>query len=443
MAGPYYVRSTDGSDADSGLTWALAKATIAGAAAVMAAGERCWLSQVHAETQATNMTITSPGTATAPCEFLCGNDAAEPPTALATTATVSTTGNTTISFNGFAYFQGITFNLGSGSGAGDLDLRTAASAGFIFENCAFVFVETGSGGMEIGSSSTGSALVGVLFQNCSVTFAGTGQAIKVRGRFVWRKGSIAGATLPTTLFAGALSIGAMDAELIGVDLSVLGSGKNLVDVSVISSGCIIFSNCKLGASVAVTTGTPGGSTGLRVLLDNCDSADTNYRMQRHQYEGDVYSETTIVRTGGASDGTTGLSHKYVSSASSKFYAPLYGPDLVIWNDIVGASQTVTAEILHDSVTALTDAEVWLETEYLGTTGFPLSLFANDRAADILATPANQTASSATWTTTGMTNPNKQKLVTTQTPQEKGYYRCRVALAKASHTVYADPMLTVA
>ena len=43
----------------------------------------------------------------------------------------------------------------------------------------------------------------------------------------------------------------------------------------------------------------------------------------------------------------------------------------------------------------------------------------------------------------MTNPNKQKLVTTQTPQEKGYYRCRVAVAKASYTVYADPKLAVA
>jgi len=179
------------------------------------------------------------------------------------------------------------------------------------------------------------------------------------------------------------------------------------------------------------------------MMDNCDSADTNYRMQRHQYEGDSYSETTLVRTGGASDGTTGLSDRHVSSANSKFYAPLYGPEMVIWNNAVGSSQTVTCEILHDSVTALTDAEVWLETEYLGTSGFPLSLFASDRAADILATPANQAASSETWTTTGMTNPNTQKLVTTQTPQEKGWYRCRVALAKASYTVYADPKLAVA
>ena len=103
---------------------------------------------------------------------------------------------------------------------------------------------------------------------------------------------------------------------------------------------------------------------------------------------------------------------------------------------------MTCEILHDSVTNLQDDEVWLETEYLGTSGFPLSLFANDRAADILATPADQAASTETWTTTGLTNPNRQKLVTTQTPQEKGYYRCRVGLAKASYTVYACPKLSI-
>src|SRR3990167_9113060 len=100
MAGPYYVRSTDGSDADTGLTWALAKATLVGALAVAAAGERIWVSQAHAETQASAMTLTSAGTEALPVEILCGNDAAEPPTALATTATVTTTGANALSLAG-------------------------------------------------------------------------------------------------------------------------------------------------------------------------------------------------------------------------------------------------------------------------------------------------------------------------------------------------------
>jgi hypothetical protein len=180
-----------------------------------------------------------------------------------------------------------------------------------------------------------------------------------------------------------------------------------------------------------------------VLLDNCDSTDTNYRMQRSQYEGDVYSETTIVRTGGASDGTTGLAHKFVSSANAKFTFPLYGPELVIWNNTTGSSKTATIEFVHDSVTNLQDDEIWLEVEYLGTSGFPLALLTSDRMTNILSTPTDQTDSSATWTTTGLTNPNTQKLVVTFTPQEIGLIRARVVLAKESYTVYVDPLLTIA
>jgi hypothetical protein len=80
----------------------------------------------------------------------------------------------------------------------------------------------------------------------------------------------------------------------------------------------------------------------------------------------------------------------------------------------------------------------VEVEYLGTSGFPLSVTSSDRAATILATPANQTTSSETWTTTGLTTPVKQKLSVTFTPQEKGPIIARVYLAKASTTVYVCP-----
>jgi hypothetical protein len=218
---------------------------------------------------------------------------------------------------------------------------------------------------------------------------------------------------------------------------------NLVDVSSAGPGRFSFEQCKLAAGVNLKTGTNPGRHGIEVWLENSDSADTQYRMQRHFYQGDVYSETTVVRTGGASDGTTPLAHKMVSSANATFIVPLYGPDLVIYNSAVGGSKTATVEIIHDSVTNVQDDEVWLEVEYLGTSGFPLSLFATDRMTNILSTAADQTDSSATWTTTGLANPNTQKLVVTFTPQEVGIIRCRVVVGKASQTVYIDPLITVA
>ena len=439
MDGPYYVRSTDGDNADSGLTWALAKATLAGALAVAAAGERIWVSQAHAETQASSMTLTSAGTVAAPVEILCGNDAAEPPTELATTATVTTTGASSISILNSLYCYGITFACATGSAASIQLTWNTTNQRQTYENCTFKVLDTNVGTLSAGV--TGGSQPGILVRliNCIVVFNAIGQQFQQWGgltEIIGGSFALTG-TVPTTLIRSGSLNGRL--RLRGVDLSAFGTGKNLINVG---SGefTVTLEQCKLGSSVTLKTGTPAG--GVRVALDNADSTDTQYRMQRHGYEGDTYSETTIVRTGGASDGTTPLSHKMVSSAGAKFVAPLYGPEFWIHNAATGASKTVTVEIIHDSVTALTDAEVWLEVEALNTSGFPISSFTTDRAADILATPANQTASSETWTTTGLTNPNKQKLAVTFTPQEVGIFRCRVALAKASYTCYVDPLATV-
>src|SRR3990167_329049 len=141
-----YVRSTDGDNASDGLSWANAKATIVGAAAVMAAGDRCWLSQVHAETQATAMTITSPGTAAAPCEFLCGNDAAEPPTAMATTATITCSGAAVLAFGtGHAYVYGVSFLQSDSSGSAGIITFSATGTSWRWILDALALKLTGTG----------------------------------------------------------------------------------------------------------------------------------------------------------------------------------------------------------------------------------------------------------------------------------------------------------
>jgi hypothetical protein len=132
----------------------------------------------------------------------------------------------------------------------------------------------------------------------------------------------------------------------------------------------------------------------------------------------------------------------VTNANAEFpMLTLDMPELHQWNDTTGSAITATVEILHDSATALTDKEVWLEVMYLGTSGYPLGSFATD-TVDVLATAANQASSSATWTTTGMANPNKQALSVTFTPQEKGYIVATVRLAKASKTVYVCPKIDI-
>lgn len=437
-----YVRSTDGNDADDGSTWALAKATITGAAAIDAAGDSIYVSQAHAESTAATVTFALAGTAASPTRLICGNDAAEPPTTLANTATVTTTGTADIIITGNAVIDSITFNAGTGGGISTIRHSNTAGNRQVYRNCNFNVVSTGTG--QINPTATASNTY-TTWHNCYAKFSAVGQLISPgRGIFDWRGGGIAsGGTSPTTLFTNPGANGSAGVIMRGVDLSIGGSAMNIMAAGSVG-GRLLMANCKLPASWTGSLVTGTLNPGFRAEMHNCDSADTNYRLWIEDYAGSIKSETTLVKTGGASDGTTSYSWKMVSTASASAYAsPLESCDLPArWNTTVGSAITVTVDILRDSATNLTDAEIWIELSYLGTSGYPLATFITDEKTNILTTAADQASSSATWTTTGMTNPNKQKLVVTFTPQEVGFLQARVVVCKASATIYVDPVLRV-
>lgn len=453
-----YVRSTDGNNSDDGSTWALAKATLAGAFAAASAGDTIYVSNNHAETQASAMTLTPPGSVTAPVWVICVNDSAEPPTALATTATVATTGSNAIAFTptgaggAFAYFYGITFRGATSGTQGCITIATASTTGYayIFKDCSLGSGAgpTSSNFITVGSNQATSDDQLVILDNVTIHTVHANQQLVFRnGRIIWQNttSALTGATLPTTLIHTETQSQSNQILIRGIDFSALGSGKNLVQIGRASCARIQFVNCKLGASVTLTTGTHSGPGAIVLEMVNCDSSDTNYMYYYQDYAGLIQQETTIVRTGGATDGTTSMSREMVSSSNAKFFYPLILKDLSIWNETTGSSITLTVHIITDNVT-LTDKECWLEVEYLGTSGFPLSLISNDSdtITDLLlgGSASNQTTSTETWTTTGLTTPVKQQLSVSITPQEKGPIRCRVVLAKASTTVYVCPKIEI-
>lgn len=441
MANPGYVRSTDGDDADDGSTWALANATLAGAMTDQVAGDTIYVSDAHAESAGAAKTITFPGTLASPNKVICGDDAASPPTAVSTAGTVTTTGNFGITLIGCAYVRGLSFSCGTTSVSPTLQLANNAADRQTFEDCNFILAASGTGArVRIGSSTT-SAVGSVRWQNCGAKLANASQAIRVQySRFDWEGGSwLSGGTSPTTVFEGA-SQGHCRIDVNGVDFSNLDASNNLFTANAGSLRATIR-NCKLPSSWSGAL-CLAFQPGTRVEMYNCDAGDTNYRLWIADEFGDIKQETTIVRTGGANDGTTGLAWRMESSADAEYpHQTLVSPEIVQWNDTTGASKTVTVEIVTDNVT-LTDGECWLEVMYLGTAGYPLGTWISDAKADVLATAANQTTSSETWTTTGLTTPVKQKLSVTFTPQEKGFIHARVVLAKASTTVYVCPKADV-
>lgn len=83
-------------------------------------------------------------------------------------------------------------------------------------------------------------------------------------------------------------------------------------------------------------------------------------------------------------------------------------------------------------------EIWIEAQYLGTSGFPMSSKVTNGVATPLHTPVAQDAASDTWgggtTDFGMS--------VTFTPQEKGWVYVTVHAALPSTTFYVDPLVTL-
>lgn len=443
----FYVRSTDGNNSDNGSTWALAKQTLAGAASASAAGDTIFVSQSHNYSVSGSISVTFPGTASNPTRVICGSDAAEPPASTADTGKETNINTTaTYSFQGSAYCYGLVTELAPTLGAGNLYYMVAGDGGAqVFEKCTSiintantssgVFIGTGSPTVETsftGKEHTfifGHASQGLnLLPACSVTLIG---------------GKIDATSAAITDFVAAALSDTVDFTVVGFDFSSAASTLNIIKNAGQASGKVLLRGCKMPSSWSGSLVASGPSNpGFRASMYNCDSADTHYRLLIHTAAGTIRDETTLVRSGGATDGTTSISWKMTTNTTANNTVnPLVSDDMAVWNTSVGSSITVTVEILHDSATNLKDNEVWLEVDYLGTSGVPLTTVTSDKAA-VLATAADQATSSVTWTTTGLTNPNKQKLGVTFTPQEYGFIRARVCLGKASYTVYTDSEMTI-
>ena len=432
--------------AGTGADWTNAYTTMAVAAAGMAAGDTLYVAQDHSESTAGAVTIAFPGTLASPNLVVCGNRAASPPTALAITAAVASTGSNAITITGHAYFYGVAFSCAT-TGAVNFTLAGANGNGQFFENCDLIIASAGACALRAGlSTSTGSSMV--VLKNCRLKFAATGHTLHNAGMLRIKGGSvIAGGTSPTNFFTATTGGKASDTIVDGFDFSGWSSGLNIMAGGAITqSGQLILRNCKLpGSWSGLPVSTDFTNPGFRVEMWNCSGADVNVAFYSTDYAGSIQYEPTVVMTGGSSDGFTAYSMKMTASANAEYpLCVLRSPEIFVRNNVVGSGRSATVETMHDGAGNLTDKDAWLEVQYLGTSGFPLGAFADDAAASVLATAADQTASTQPWTTTGITTPNAQKFGPVSfTPQEIGDVVGVVCLAKASQVLYVNANLAIA
>lgn len=436
-----YLRSTDGLDADGGTTWALAKATLAAAMTTAGSGGRVFMSQAHAETAAAALTETSPGVSGSPTAVICVSDAAEPPTALSTAGSVSNTGANNVAFNGTGAAYGFTVNVSSAASAAALNFTSTSPWHWIFRSCVLVLRATAAANRIVVGGTSGNQEALLELYASDMQFNATAQAINPGSTTKWYGGTLTLGTAPTGgLIKGVAGMSHLF-EARAVDLNNLGTNP-LVEVGQgVPGGYIDFIHCKISASHTVSTITTGTYDGLgfaRLRMHRCRSDDTSrsWDLVEKDYCGTVESTNAIERVGGASDTADNYSHKMISSTGASFYAPLYSPRYAIPIFTVGSSLTLTVQIFIDQAAALTDADVFAELEYEGTSGNSLGVFTNTRRG-ILASNTNLTSSSATWTGSP-TNPQARQIAITFTPQEVGVAFVRIGLMAASKTLYVDP-----
>lgn len=395
-------------------------------------GDTIYISNNHAETQSTTYTQALLGIPATPCNYLCVVDTTSPPTTLASSATITQSGNAVISLGTSgaaaksAYFYGISFVItGSASTAFNIFMLSA-----LFDTCGFNF----SGSSDSVNFTPGDITVPPQqynFLNCTWNWGAAAQLVKLRGNCNFIGGSFVGTALTDTFFASSLAFPKINIR----DFDFSAMSGNLFSVSSLSLHKVSMQDCKLNASATLVSGTLAGDM-FDLRMHNCDSGSKNYRFYTNNYRGVSQQETTIVRTGGASDGITPISINMASSAFTVFGFPFVSEEIAIWNNIVTGNLTATVEIA--GAATLKNNEIWMEIEYLGNSSYPIGSIPNNRAA-FPTTGSNVTSSSSAW---GGSPAVTQKLQITLAPRMKGIIKARIYLAKASTTVYIDPEITL-
>ena len=401
------------------------------------AGDTFYISATHAEIQGSgSLQIVSPGTLIAPCRFICISNSSVSSPVVATTASVATSSGSTIDIvlRGFAYFYGMTFNMNatfSSQIRGNVGGTTSETV-TIFENCT-IQLSGGAGAIVFPSANTAYGAYSE-FRNCTFLFASTSHYIQAGGGLL----KLINCSIAPTGSVPGTPFNISDKgrlELRDCDLSrVTGS---LVSMNATMSSDVLITNCKLASSYTPTVNNPSSLGGTKVRIHSSSGDSTNYKFYERDANGVVTHETTNVLTGGASDGSTTLSFAATSSVNATYFTPLEFPQIVQWNGATGSSKTATIEVASNST--LTNGDLWIEVEYLGSSSTPQGSIISTKKANILSSNANLTSSSATW---GGSTTTKQNISATFTPQMVGPIKVRVYLAKPSTVVYVNPLIAL-
>ena len=373
-----------------------------------------------------------------------------PPTAEQAGARIGSTNATNLTLQNSFYSRGVFWTAGENSTA-TRNIIIDTSAGGYPHMQRIV-----GGGLELKNTGAGSRIIvgtgSVLrssllsLEDAQLRFGNAGQGVQMSNAAMRiRGGSTDGSAI--TEFIKSFSSGSASVDVSSLDMTSCSGFVRLLASNIGGTGRAVFDKIKMPSGwLGGLIDVPPVNTGLFAIATNVDSADTNHRMMALATNTLIRSETAIVRPSGASDGTTVIS--WMVNSINTVYPLAYPaitaelPPILKWNTTVGTPITVTVHVLTDGVT-LNNDDAWVEVTYLNSAGVPLGASVSDERQSLLSANAAQDASTEVWSTPSITAPVKQQLSVTFTPQEVGYVRAVVRVAKANPTIYVCPQLEVA
>lgn len=205
----------------------------------------------------------------------------------------------------------------------------------------------------------------------------------------------------------------------------------------------ILTGCLLPASYTISSTTSYGFIKLYGSDTAAGSLDNWRYEQQGSIGGDWALSTTVYRTGGATfDGSTNYSIGISAGSGDSTWQPIYTD----WqNGYIpadsGTQTTWTVYVAVVSTGTVYNDEVWLEVEYLGTSGSPQTSI--DTSSKIAAPTVTHTE----LTTDGVSSwaglvEKAYKITVTNTVNISGMYRWRVGSAYTTSTIYVDPAADV-
>ena len=423
----YFV--DDGGDGSDGLTWAKAYTSINAldTAVAFASGDRVFFGHDHncQAVNSANLTIQG-STAGLPVIFISATQGSDPPTYQKGTGTQidTTEGAFEVLFNGGCALYGLKVNSG-----GYFNIGSSTNTTFYAQDCTVAL------GANHAILLGGFAASLKAFKNLIVDLTQDGTTNRsgaVFTRTVASRTEISGLTFVNAAFRTGVVFsglqGNFTTHIDGADFSGF-TNATLCELHETAGGTTIMSNCKTAATFAIDT-LGSRSPAQLVLASNVGPTDDPSALTYHAYFGSIVSSTSIYRSGGAT--IEGIAHSWLvtTTANCNEYAPFHSPWIAGYNSSTG-SRTFTVFISNDT-SDFNNSQVWLEVEFMGTSGSPLYTLASDQRATITTTAAAQDDdTTSVWNGAGPAYTYKQKLAVTATVGEAGQFRARVVTGVAS------------